>query len=386
MRSSFHVIHVVSGLAKASGGPSRSVVGLAEHIAKSGVNVTLLTQYVEGEEIISPDPQLVHFCALKRGTVFDPYTGVKLALCMNKLLNESNPAIVHGHGIWSTPSVWAGILAKRHAVKMVLHPRGMLEPWCLNYKSTKKKVAMKLYQRRILANVDLFVATSVQELESIRALGLRQPVAVIPNGVELPSVKYGGRKRENKKQALFLSRIHPVKGLLNLINAWSQVEPRGWELVVAGPDEDDYWSEIERRIRALGIGHCIKYVGPVEGTQKDTLFRESDLFVLPSFSENFGIVIAEALAYGLPVITTKGTPWSAVVNEGCGWWVEPTVECISAALEKATSAAPESLAQMGGAARKVASRYDWQRIAQKMGDSYQWLLGRASKPECIVSN
>ena len=120
---------------------------------------------------------------------------------------------------------------------------------------------------------------------------------------------------------MFLSRIHPVKGLMNLVAAWERVRPERWRMVVAGPDEGNYLAEVETAVQRAGLERNFDFVGPVAGAAKEKLYREADLFILPTFSENFGMVVTEALSYGVPVITTKGAPWKGLVDHRCGWWL-----------------------------------------------------------------
>lgn len=378
------VVHTVAGLAEWAGGPSRSVVALVDHLAtQSHLQVHLITQRVNGEEIVEPAEGAGFHVVSQRSPVMAKL-GRAFAAKLDELLQESPVDIVHAHGIWNAVSFWSGRMAKRRGKLFVLHPRGMLEPWCLEHKALKKKVAMTLYQRRQLESVDMFVATAEQELESIRALGLKQPVAVIPNGVALPDLDYStGKETKNDRQALFLSRIHPVKGLTNLVRAWAGVNPKGWRLMIAGPNEGGHWSEVDKEIRRLGISDQVNYVGPVEGEAKARLYRESDLFILPSFSENFGIVVAEALSYGLPVITTTGTPWAELKERGCGWWVHPSDEALQGALREALSRSGDELHAMGSSSRQYAAEFGWPRIAEQTAASYRWLLGKGSRPDFI---
>ena len=244
---------------------------------------------------------------------------------------------------------------------------------------------MHAYQRRVLNAVDIFFATAEQELSSIRNLGFHQPVAVVPNGVELPRVEaQQGKGREpSARQVLFLSRVHPKKGLVNLVRAWGALRPEGWRLIVAGPNEAGHWQEVEREIRRLGLGGQITYVGPAEGQDKADLYEQSDLFVLPTFSENFGIVVAEALAYGLPVITTKGTPWKDLEDYRCGWWVDTGVDSLVDALRQAMALSDQERKEMGARGRAYVQRYDWKLVAKETAAVYRWLMGAEPRPDCV---
>lgn len=389
MSKRYGVLHVVSGLSISSGGPSRSVVGLVDHLAAiDGMEVSLVTQKRSGEQIITPSNDSVRFVLGNEVSRFDAKLATSVRKKIGRCLQKENVDIVHVHGIWSAACYWAAALAKSYGKQLILHPRGMLEPWCLAHKAWKKRVALALYQRRALNKVDLFFATAEQELESIRRLGLRQPIAVVPNGVNVSPIGEDARvsREAAMRQALFLSRVHPVKGLMNLVRAWATVQPSGWRLVIAGPNEGGHWQEVEREITRLGLKEQINYVGPVEGKEKADLFQQSDLFVLPTFSENFGIVIAEALAHGLPVITTQGTPWKDLESFHCGWWIETGVEPLAVALRQAMALSDEERRAMGARGRAYVQRYDWKAIAEQTAAAYRWLLSGDSKPECVFSD
>jgi glycosyltransferase involved in cell wall biosynthesis len=206
---------------------------------------------------------------------------------------------------------------------------------------------------------------------------------VLPDRLELIRPK---QQKGAGKIALFLSRIHPVKGLPLLLEAWAKVRPAGWSLHIVGPDESGHRADLERLGSKLGLGGMVRFSEALTGEAKARAFLESSLFILPSYTENFGIAVAEALSYGLPVITTHGTPWSILESERCGWWVPTSVDGLASALDDATSRGAVALAAMGERGRVVvASRFAWDGIAQQFIDCYRWILGQASKPDCVVS-
>src|SRR5262249_35021942 len=163
----------------------------------------------------------------------------------------------------------------------------------------------------------------------------RQPLAVIPNGVDLPATLPSARTGGGTRRALLLSRIHPQKGLVNLVNAWARVRPARWALVIAGPDDGGHQSRIEAPAARAGIGDRVEFAGSIEDARKWDMYASADLFVLPTHNENFGIAIAEALAAAVPVITTKAAPWPGIVRHRCGWWVDLGVDALAAALAEA---------------------------------------------------
>jgi glycosyltransferase involved in cell wall biosynthesis len=276
----------------------------------------------------------------------------------------------------------------------------------LRYRGFKKRLAWWLYQRKDLAVARVLHATSCAEARGFRQAGLTQPIAIIPNGVELPGT---GRLEPRiprpalqpphsaVRTALFLGRIHPVKGLLNLVNAWASLSagrPASgtlratngeWKMVIAGGDENGHRAELEAAIRARGLERSFEFAGPIRGEAKWKLYQEADLFILPSHSENFGLVVAEALACGVPVITTRGTPWEELPAQSCGWWVEPSMDALAGALREAFSISDAERAEMGERGRRlIESKYTWPRVAEQMKLVYEWMLSQGPRPDCVA--
>ena len=284
--------------------------------------------------------------------------------------------VVHLHGLWRFTSVAVWLWAKRTGKPYLLSPHGMLEPWALNQRRLKKQAAFWLFQRRCLTGAACLRATSALETASIRQAGCHRPIVLVPNGVHRVSELVAKRSitAGQKRRALFLSRLHSKKGLLNLVEAWARVRPEGWQLRIAGPDEAGHLAQVKAKVRQCEIDDRIEFVGEQFGASKWRLYQEAELFVLPSFSENFGLVVGEALSCGVPVITTRATPWGELQERDCGWWVEVGVEPLAEALRQATSLPGQVLREMGKRGRQlIRERYDWGPIAGKMMEVYRRL-------------
>jgi len=259
----------------------------------------------------------------------------------------------------------------------------MLTSWSLAHRSAKKRLAWATYQRRVMKQASCFHVTAQAEADSIRDLGFSQPVAIISNAVDIPS-SVSSTSPNGPSRALFLSRIHPKKGLPLLLDAWNRVCPEDWILELVGPDENGHRSELEKQADALGLSDSVFFSGPVGDDEKWKKYASADLFVLPSHSENFGIVVAEALAAGVPAITTTGTPWQELETHDCGWWVDPSVDALSDALRQATALPSEELRTKGSRGRDlVRAHYSWSRVGKQMTHAYSWLLNGRSQPDCI---
>jgi glycosyltransferase involved in cell wall biosynthesis len=271
----------------------------------------------------------------------------------------------------------------------------MLQEWSLGRSRMKKFVAWHLWERENLAAAQLFHATSEAEATSLRKIRLRQPIAIIPNGVDIPDpTTFPSRRILEQKHpqlvgrrwALFLSRIHPKKGVSELIAAWRDVERQfpGWHLILAGPDLDGYGVIARREVAALAINQRVTFTGMLAEREKEAALANAEIFVLPTHSENFGIAVAEALAYGMPVITTKNAPWPELESHRCGWWIDLEHTAIKRSIEDALRLSPDDLREMGRRGRVLMQeKFSWKRVAEQMKDSYQWLLGRADKPNCV---
>jgi glycosyltransferase involved in cell wall biosynthesis len=304
----------------------------------------------------------------------------------------------------------------------------MLEPWSLNAKKWKKRFAMWLYQRGDLKHAAALHATAESEAEQFRKLGFRQPIIVSPNGVDLPeTMPARTTRKDGKKTILFLSRIHPKKGLMELVEAWHLLQPRSgrndeckngnqngtgrissrtnelldWHVEYAGPDYGGHLHAVQKRIKELGVEDDFTYLGDLGDEEKWNAYRRADVFVLPTYSENFGIVVAEALAAGAPVITTRGAPWSEL--EGtcgdtvaasrrvkaecgrCGWWIDIGVEPLAEALKEAMGLSDDERRAMGENGRKLVEvKYTWPAIAEQMKAAYAWILNGGDVPPSVM--
>lgn len=258
----------------------------------------------------------------------------------------------------------------------------MLEPWAFRHKHAKKRIAWWLYQRRDLTQAQWHITTGETEARNLQHLGLGVPIATIPNGVDVPEktphrggTESQGTLRNRQRTALFLGRIYPVKGLPLLVEAWARVRPNGWALRIAGPDEAGHRNRVEKAVSDAGLESVVSFTGPVEPHLRSSVFFDADLFVLPTHSENFGMAVAEALAHGLPVLTTTGAPWSMLLQAGCGWWVPPTVDGIADGLHRATSLDLETLQSMGEKGRcLVLKEFSWDRVASLILGTYADVL------------
>jgi glycosyltransferase involved in cell wall biosynthesis len=255
----------------------------------------------------------------------------------------------------------------------------------LAFSPLKKRAFWALFQGRAVRSAACILATSEQEYEEMRSFGLTNPIAIIPTGVDLPELREQWPGPSVERVVLSLGRIHPKKGLSRLVRAWAKVEAkhRRWRLKIIGPPEAGHDEELRALVTELGLAR-VSVEGPIPGDAKTTAYREADLFVLPTLNENFALTVAEALAAGTPVISTKGAPWSGLESEGCGWWIDHGVEPLAAALAQAMALPRETLKAMGNKGRAWMARdFSWDRIAQDTLDVYRWLAKSSEPPPTI---
>ena len=373
-----HVVHFVENLNRSSGGPSRSVPLLAAHAAAAGCQCSVVYED-RGQDSTALDH-------MKSGLRFVPVTREKLTdlKTFSKTMSLiDNISAFHIHGLWRNTSRLPSNYARRHGLPYVISPRGMLEPWAMAHKPIRKQLAMMLYQRRILAGANCLHATSTTEAMNLRAAGWTNKIVVIPNGTEFPDTTSEeiSPSVDRQRTMLFMSRIHPVKGLPMLVDAWARVRPPGWRCQIVGPDAAGHLADVRERCRRNNVVSDFEFLGPVDGNQKWNLLRSSDLLVLPSHSENFGIVVAESLACGTPVIATRGTPWKSLAEHRCGWWIEGNTEALGGAIAEATALSDAERQSMGRRGYQFSRKeFAWDQIGRKMVSLYDWILGNAVAP------
>lgn len=306
---------------------------------------------------------------------------------LHTALKGRNYDVIHSHSLWLLSGHYASIAAHRFNVPHVISTHGCLEPFALSYRSVKKKIALRLYQQRDFGRASAFHATALKEAEHLRKFGIRKPIAIVPIGVQLPPVEptCSFSRSKERKTALIVSRIHPIKGILKLLEAWADLNPPSWQLLIAGNDDQGHLNQVMVKIRTLGLEDRVRYLGPVYGNDKDKLYRTAELFILPSYSENFGIVVAEALSYGVPVIATNGTPWIDLKDFGCGWYIGTDIKSLADALKDAFSMPTHVLRDKGLKGRAlIEKKYQWPAIARDMNAFYLWLRFRGSKPDFVL--
>lgn len=379
------IIQVVATINKDSDGVNHAVRGLSRGLTRWGAKVELHCL-----DEIPPFAQGEPYAILNHVRTRFPIASVGRSPKMEDALKHSaqDAEIIHSNGLWMMPNIYPEWAIRGTKCKLVVQPHGTLSKWAMRRSWWKKLPLWWLWQKRVLGEAAMLVATCEKEYEEIRALGYKQPVAIIPIGMDLPALATChlplATEHNRLRRIVFFGRVHKVKAVDHLVKAWGQLQAGlpDWELVIAGPDCGAK-GELEAIIAEEKIPR-VRFVGEINGSAKYDFLTEADIYVLPSHTENFGVTVAEALACGTPTIASQGTPWEGLETEQCGKWVPIGVEPLAEALRELTSLTDDERAAMGKRGRTWIQRdFSWDGIGAKMKAAYAWLLGQGEKPEWV---
>lgn len=384
------VLTFLTDIDNRSGGPSRSVPMLVKGLAEVGVDITLMTFRSDDMNTHALEGTCAKLKVLEEGATSKE---------IEEYILTEKFDIIQMQSMWAKSYHQVAQIARKHKIPYLITPRGMLEPWSLSQKKWKKKLALMLYQMKDLQKAACIFTTAEMEAQHVRALGVKVPMSVIPNGIETDGYACRPSIDGVKKQILFLSRVHVKKGIELLIDAFARLHKdfSDWTVVIVGNGEADYIESLKQKVMSLELEDCIKILPPVFGDAKTKLYQESSLFCLPSYSENFGMVIAEAMSCGVPAITTNGTPWQ-LLNGDCttmgasldmldgdkrtGWCIELSVENLENTLREAMSIDSVALYEMGQrGSRMINENFNYRSVAKKTKNLYEWIVEGGKEPE-----
>jgi poly(glycerol-phosphate) alpha-glucosyltransferase len=309
---------------------------------------------------------------------------------LSAALREADIDLLHVHGLWMYTSV-ASLRWGRHARKPhMISTHGMLDAWALRHSHWRKILAAHCYERRHLESATCLHAVSLSEVNSIRAYGLRNPVCLIPFGVDIPDHFPVPPKNTQRRTLLFLGRLHPKKGLVNLLRAWRELGRTGWgddwTLTIAGWNQSRHEQELRQLRKELGLDQRVFFLGPQFGAEKTKLLAEADAFVLPSFSEGLPVSVLEAWAHALPVLMTPECNIPQGFQEGAALPIGTDVRSVVQGLNALISMTDAQRASMGALGRRfVEKHFSWPVVASRLVSVYDWVIGGGVSPECVVS-
>lgn len=392
-----NVVETLGGVGARYGGPSVSVPQLCRAIARDeSTSVTLLVPSEPGDPSANEVLGGYRFMTL-------PFRGPNRVRFTPGLVGAANGlfdvgvSVLHCHGLWMYPQWALGRLAIRRQVPLIVSPRGMLQGWALTQRGRAKRMLQVSLMRQHINQASLYHALSMQELKEIRAFGVRCPVAVIPNGIDVgpPPADEACRALRTRlpilgegRICLFLSRLHPKKNLEGLLQAWGELAKDGllddWHLIVAGEGAPNYVHGLRGMASALGLAAQVSFVGGIYGEEKAALFWQASLYVLPSHSEGFSMAVLEAAAAGVPVVMTPECNFPELQESGGAVTTSSTPVALAGCLGELLQRSDASLLQMGSAgAALVQAKYSWHEIGKSMADVYRWILHGGVPPATV---
>jgi glycosyltransferase involved in cell wall biosynthesis len=384
---------VTSSVSRNAGGLFDAVRGLVKQLPDAGV-----APHVFGLEdaFTERDRSAWSPIPLSTGKSFGP-PSVGFSPTLRRSLMDADAALVHTHGIWMHPSADVVAWRKEFRKPYLISPHGMLDRWILNRSRAKKWLALAAYERAHLGGAACFHALSLEEAQGIRAAGFSQPIAIIPNGVDLPEPverpkpSWWDDTLEGKRLLLYFGRLHPKKGLDNLLLAWKMVQARSLNkrlvLVIGGWGDKAYIDQLDQIVEGRAADYGVRFVGPQFGEAKQQTYAACDGLVLPSFSEGLPMVPLEAWSHGLPCALTDQCNLPEAFVAGAAFRIGADVESLKRFLVEFDDAEEQNLRAIGERGRALVARcFVWSYVAQRMAAVYRWLLGNGDRPEFVVDH
>ena len=361
------ILHTISGLSKSSGGPSSCTYNLLKGLNNAGVGADVLT--INSGDVIGND----NFIIAVDNDAQNPFVYSKNF--RDQLRDGKQYDIYHANGLWTYPSHATAEWAIKNNKPFIIAPHGMLYPAGLDSKPWKKRLALAPFQRRDLNNATLIQATCSKEAEYIEALGFKTPIEIIPNCLDIKLSPI--REKENSvKRFGFVGRINPIKNIHLLLEAWAKLGNKtdNCELIIAGDGDVLYKKQLTDFVTDKGLSNVV-FCGFLSGNELTEMVSSFDYQLLVSKSENFGMVIPEALICGVPCIATQGTPWEELNTHNCGWWINDGVDNIASTIENAISTSETNRKEMGLRGRQlVIDNYSVNAVTKKIIDIYKKML------------
>jgi glycosyltransferase involved in cell wall biosynthesis len=382
---------VVDSVSREAGGLFQSVRGLAKAVTCANVSARVFGISDKQSAVDSQDWQPLSV------QTFRPQWGAwGYASQLLPAMLDADVDILSTHGLWKYCSVASLRWHRRMARPYIVHPHGMLESWALQNAKWKKRIAALLYENQHLRCAACLRALCEAEAQSIRAYGMRNPICIIPNGVDLPDLSETPTPQappfaEGRKVLLYLGRLHPKKNVANLIRAWKQIlkshpsTSASWILAIAGWAQGGYEAQLRRLATDLDLLTSVIFLGPRFGTEKNEYYRGCDAFIMPSLSEGLPMTVLEAWASAKPVLMTPECNLPEGFGAGAAFQIGTGPEEIAAGLKQVIEMSDDDRRAMGNRGRNlVATKFSWPRIGEQMRSVYKWALGGGPRPEVIV--
>lgn len=389
------IISVIENIADEYGGPANSLPNMLEALRKN-LGIKSVVYSISGGRD-EKNQFIERFSIPWYNCKPNGPSKIKYSAELRSRLNSElgNGDIIFSNNLWNYPAFLSAFVAQTKALPHVVSIRGSLYPWSLSQGKWRKKIAWFLFQKRSLQKASLVHVTCADEYHAVRKLGITSPIAIVPHGINYDDYQDLPQKEacfehlnlcKEKKYVLFMSRLHKKKGLDLLLDVWVdlvKVFPN-WCLLVVGPDYSNYIEKINVIASENKITDNIKVLGMLTGHDKLAVLGVSDLFTLPSYTENFGVVIGEAMAAGVPTITTTGVPWSEVNSWNCGLQIELSRENLFNAMESLMGEDEKYLIAMSKNAKSLIKKnYSWSAQAEKFGQALDYVVNSKAAPGVV---
>jgi poly(glycerol-phosphate) alpha-glucosyltransferase len=389
-----HIVHILGKSSRSGGGLFETVPGLAHALQQEGIQVSAIG--VDDENFAADKHRWKCKVDVLPVSSWSPKKLLYAPGMLSRLLDE-DASIVFCHGLWSHHNRVVLQWARQTRRPFIMVPHGMLDIVDLRKSWFKKWIARKLYMDELFRRAACVRAISKSEADSVRAYGVRTPICLIPNGMNLPPE--GESEPPAWRQSLpakakvlcYIGRINPKKGLPALIEAWGKVVkfPRcgaeGWHLVIAGWDQNGHELVLKSQVEKLALGQKVHFVGPLFDAAKDAAFRHSDAFVLPSKSEGLPTVVLEAWAYKLPVLMTPQCNLPEGFAAQAALRIETNADSVAEGLHQIFAMSDSDQKKMAANGwNLVATKFSWSSIGNETLAVCNWLLGVAPKPASVI--
>jgi len=370
------VLHTISGLSAKSGGTSSCVYELVKGMEAKNTVVDILSFVPDdGNELIGNG---LFIKTVPRSKYF-------ISSVYKKTLKNSNYQLFHANGIWEYTELITAKIAREKNIPYIISPHGMLYPQAFVQSKLKKQLFLKLFLLNDLNKAAAVHATCKEEMQHLRNLGVKSPIAVIPNPVNVPETIT--ISKPDPFRLGYLGRVHPRKKIERLLYVWDQLKlnTNDAELVIIGDGDAHYMDFLKAESVRLNLKNVL-FTGFLIGEAKEKALQSLSYLVVPSDFENFGMIVPEALIKGIPVIASKGTPWEELNSYNCGWWVDNDVDTLAETIREAIDT-PESVRiEMGKRGQElVKNNYSVEVVAKKMIRLYDWILNGGEKPEFVYA-
>ena len=370
------ILHTISSLGISGGGPSQSVFYTVKGLQQQGVSADILTYKPQAGDTYIADESFI--IGLQTGKTSFAYSSA-----YRHFLETCQYDLYHAQGLWQYPAYITAKLARKQNKPYIITPRGMLYPQALNVSKYKKQLFLRLFLMNDLNKAAVVHATCIEEMQHLRNLGVKSPIAIIPNPINIPETII--ISNPDKLRFGYLGRVHSRKNIERLLYVWDKLnlDKADAELIIIGDGDKQYMDFLKAEQIRLNLKNIV-FTGFLSGEAKENALNSLSYLVVPSDFENFGMIIPEALIKGIPVIASKGTPWEELNTHNCGWWVDNDVDTLTETIKKALDTPENIRLKMGKRGQElVKNNYSVEVVSEKMIQLYNWVLNGGEKPKFV---